>query len=461
MKIERFEVPGLAQYAYIVSDAGDAVIIDPVRDVDRYLAYLRAKDLRLTHVLETHIHADFASGSIALAQATGAELAFSAYDEAERFVYAMPHRRLRDGDALRIGKLRLETLHTPGHTPEHISFVLYEELRSTDIPVALFSGDFLFVGSLGRPDLLGDDAKLGLAHELYRSVRERIVALPDSVLVYPGHGAGSLCGAGLSERMESTLGFERATNPFFRYDEDEFVEKILASAPEMPTYYPRMKQLNADGAPSVDPLPGSRELAAEDVRALAADAKVLLLDVRRPEAFGGAHIAGAVNIGAGQNLSLWAGWLLDPSQPIVLIGENGEALDDVQRSLVRVGLDRIEGRLKGGMAEWIAAGLPVARTEQLSAAEVHALAGQVAVLDVRSDREWQQGAIPGAVHVRLGDLMQSLDRLGRPQKLVVVCGSGYRSSIAASLLEHSGRTGLCSMAGGMAAWQRQSLPIAA
>ncbi len=185
MKIKRFEIPGLAQYSYVVSDNGNAVVIDPIRDVDRYLAYAAQSELKITHILETHIHADFAADSIALAEATGAELAFSSYQQGERFQYTMPHRALKNGDCIPFGKARLEALHTPGHTPEHLSFVLFDASRDERQPLALFSGDFLFVGSLGRPDLLGEDAKLGLAHDLYRSVHQRIAGLPDGVEVYP------------------------------------------------------------------------------------------------------------------------------------------------------------------------------------------------------------------------------------------------------------------------------------
>ncbi len=202
MKIERFEIPGLAQYSYVISSQGKAAAIDPIRDTDRYTTYLAQQGLTLTHILETHIHADFATESKALADETGAELALSAHDEGEHYRYAMPHRALRNADTVSVGALRLEALHTPGHTPEHLCFILFDTERGETEPMVLFSGDFLFVGSLGRPDLLGEEAKLGLAHQLFKSLHERLNRLPDSVQVYPGHGAGSLCGAGMSDRAE-------------------------------------------------------------------------------------------------------------------------------------------------------------------------------------------------------------------------------------------------------------------
>jgi len=452
LKIKRFEVPGLAQYSYVVSDGGSAVVIDPIRDVDRYLAYAKSEGLRITHVVETHIHADFASGSLGLVEATGAELALSAYDDGELYRYAMLHRRLADGDSITVGSLRLQAMHTPGHTPEHLAFLLFD---SAGKPVAMFSGDFLFAGSLGRPDLLGDAAKVGLARNLYRSV-QALTALPGDLVVYPGHGAGSLCGSGIGGHAETTLTHERATNAFFRYDEAEFVERILASVPPLPTYYPRMKALNAQGAPALREIPTDMALSADEVDAMRGT--VTLLDVRSSDSFAEAHIAGAVNIGAGPSLSLWAGWLLDPEQPIVLIAEDGD-LEEARRSLVRVGLDRIAGYLQHGMAAWIASGRPVSRSGQTSVDEASRELGDTVVLDVRDDNERSSGSIPGSQHVTLGDLPRSLDRLPRDRPILTVCGSGYRSSAAASLLTAAGFENVRSIDGGMTAWALAGLPV--
>lgn len=458
MKIDRFEIPGLAQYSYVISSQGQAAVIDPIRDIDRYLDFAREHNLTLRYILETHIHADFASGATALAAATGAELALSSHDLGERYRYAMPHRPLTGGDILDLGTVRLQAIHTPGHTPEHLSFVLFDTERDADQPVALFSGDFLFVGSLGRPDLLGEDAKQRLARSLFDSLHRRIASLPDSTVVYPGHGAGSFCGAGMSDRAESTLGYERVTNPLFRLDEAAFAAEILGSLPPMPAYYPRMKELNAQGAPIYAQLPGDKPLTPAEVATLAARSDVLLLDLRRPEAFGGAHIPGAINIGAGQNLSLWAGWLLDPAHRIVLVSDTGDD-EPSRRSLLRVGLDRIEGFLAGGMPAWIDAGLDLARTPQLSTSDVQQRSPDSLVLDVRTDAEWSGGHIEGAKHIMLGSLREHLADLPTDREIVAVCGSGYRSSIAASLLARSGFNSVASMDGGMSAWNRRSLPV--
>lgn len=463
MKIHRFEIPGLAQYSYILASDGQAAVVDPIRDIDRYLSFAAKNSLVITHILETHIHADFASGALALAEATGAELTLSAHDSDELYQYSMPHRPLHDNEVINVGRAGIQALHTPGHTPEHLSFLVFDRTRSVTTPVALLSGDFLFVGSLGRPDLLGEAAKNALAHDLYRSLHARLADLPDSLEIHPGHGAGSLCGAGMGERAESTLGYERATNPFFALTEDDFVEQILASVPPMPDYYPRMKRLNAAGAPALPMLPGDQLFSPAELASLATDPSTLLLDIRRPEAFGGAHIAGAINIGSGQNLSLWAGWLLDATHNIVLIDTLGssdlEALDAARRSLIRVGLDRIHGHLGTGMAGWIDSGRPFERTLQLSVHEVAAAASTHTILDVRSQSEWAKGHIPGAHHLMLGDLPHRLDAVPTGRPIIVVCGSGYRSSIAASLLERGGISPVNSMHGGMAAWMKQSLPL--
>jgi len=456
MKIRQFEVAGLAQYSYVLSSEGEAIVIDPMRDFDRYTEYAHEQGLAIRYVTETHIHADFASGALALAEATGADLALSSYDQ-QPYRYSMEHYALRDGDALRMGKLRLTALHTPGHTPEHLSFVLFDEERDASQPLALFSGDFLFVGSLGRPDLLGEEAKQHLAHELYRSLHERIASLLDGVQVYPGHGAGSLCGSGMSERAESTLGYERLSQPLFKLEEKAFVREILESVLPMPSYYPRMKQLNSKGASSIANLPGDKALSPVNASTLLLNNTVTILDLRRPEAFGGAHIPGAVNIGAGQNLSLWAGWILSPEQRLLLVSDKGDD-EEARRSLARVGLERIEGSLQNGMPGWVDAGMEFTRTAQLSTKEVADRNPDTQILDVRSDREWISGHIQDAIHIPLGELKARTGELSKDADTIAVCGSGYRSSIAASLLQADGFLKISSMDGGMTAWNERQLP---
>jgi hydroxyacylglutathione hydrolase len=454
MKIERFEVKGLAQYSYVVSSEGVAAVVDAMRDVDRYTVYAKENGLRITHVLETHIHADFAAGSVALAEECGAELCLSGYDEGESYRYAMAHRAMRDGDAIEVGRVRMVALHTPGHTPEHLSFVVFDTEESEREPVALLSGDFLFVGSVGRPDLLGDAAKDGLAREMFRSLHRRIAGLPDDVAMYPGHGAGSLCGAGMRPEAESTLGHERVTDGLFRLGEEEFVREILESVPEMPAYYPRMKALNAMGAARLAGLPGGRALAVAEVAEMSRSGDVVVVDLRGVEAFAAGHVPGAVSLGAGASLSMWAGWLLDPEKRLVLVGDGGDE-EVSRRALARVGLDRVEGHLAGGMAAWVKAGLEASCVALVSAEDVKRRLHSALVLDVRNDKEWESGHIAGAMHVPLSGLAGSLGELSRERAVISVCGSGYRASVAASLLARAGFGDVSVMEGGMGAWAGQ------
>ncbi|MBS1821622.1 MAG: MBL fold metallo-hydrolase [Acidobacteria bacterium] len=464
--IKQFEVPGLAQYSYVVSSEGRAVVIDAMRDIAPYLAYAREHDLAITHVTETHIHADFASGSRALAEAVNAELTLSSYDNGELYQYAMPRCELKDGDSITVGRLRLQALHTPGHTPEHLSFLLFDLDRGANEPAAIFTGDFLFLGSLGRPDLLGEGAKHALAHQLYRSVHERIAHVPDSAIVYPGHGAGSLCGAGMSEGGQSTLGYERRTQHLFRLDEDEFVQQILASVPPMPAYYPRMKRLNAVGASAPAAPESVPELSAAELKqTIAANADNLtLLDTRDVASFAAAHIPGSINLAAGPSLPLWAGWLLDAEKPIVIVGNDSTAVagPGPRTSLLRVGLDRIAGELP--FSRWAEARYETQSTPLLTAAEAAAstqgAGARPLFVDVRNRAEWNTGHVAGATHIALGDLAARLATLDTGQPIVTVCGSGYRAAAAASLLAANGFRQVSILDGGMAAWAERDLPIA-
>ena len=467
MIFETFVDKGLAQHSYAVGceAAGRVAIVDPRRDVDVYLELASRRGVAISEVLETHVHADYASGARELAERSGATLRLSAYDAGERYEVTFPHEELRDGDVVRIGKVRIEARHTPGHTPEHLAFLVYDGVRSETVPQLMLSGDFLFVGSLGRPDLLGEEVKHELARTLFRSVRERLADLPDGLEVHPGHGAGSLCGAGMSARPFSTLGYERATNRYLdpALEEEEFVRAILDSAPPLPPYYLRMKRLNSDGAPPLGELPGQQTIPPERFRELAENGRHLVLDVRDRFAFASAHVPGALGIGADPNesLSTWAGWVVPPDRPLLLVAEDAEQAEGAVRSLVRVGLDDVAGRLDGGMRRWTASGLPVATLAQLPVPELQAALAEGRaphVLDVRTDGEWRQGHIPGALHVPGGEVAARLAELP-PGPVAVVCGGGYRSTVLASLLQRAGREEVSNVLGGMGAWKRAGLPV--
>ena len=462
MKIHRVEAPGLAHYSYVLSSQGQCAVIDPKRDVDTYLEYARANRLEITHVLETHIHADYASGARELSERTGAELRLSGHDKNELFEYGFAHNEFRDGESTAIGDVRVEALHTPGHTPEHISF-LVTDLSRGNYPAVLFSGDFVFVGSLGRPDLLGEDAKRHLASALFDSVTRKTAALPDGVEILPTHGSGSLCGSGMSERPQSTLGYERHTNPFFAASQrDSFVARILGSVPPFPDYYRRMKRLNAQGPALLGVLPGARAISAAELRRRTEDGNAVIIDLRRPEAFGGAHIPGSINLGGGPSFGFWAGWAVPYDRPLYLAGKDENALEEVRRALIRVGLDRLEGFLEGGMRSWIESGYEQAHLPQISVSELHGrLAQRPFILDVRSDAEWKCGHIDSAEHIYAGEITQHLGGIPRDRQIHVICGTGYRSSMAASLLLREGYRDVVNVAGGMSAWNAAELPVTA
>jgi hydroxyacylglutathione hydrolase len=472
MLFERFEDSGLSQYSYAVGcpAAGALAIVDPRRDIDVYREFAAENALEIRHVLETHIHADFASGARALAEATGARLHLSAYDRGEKYDVAFPHEELREGDTVEVGSVRLEPLHTPGHTPEHLSFLVYDTSRSEEVPEILLSGDFLFVGSLGRPDLLGEDAKRDLAHKLYGSVREKLAGLPDGLEVHPGHGAGSMCGAGMSARPFSTLGFERVANPYLdpSLDENSFVEKILGSSPPFPPYYRRMKELNAAGPRILVELPGGEPIPAVRFRELI-DQGHVVVDLRDQLAFAMGHVPGSFGVGVEGSLSTWAAWVVPYDTPLLLVPPEGpfatvsDAVERAARALVRVGLDDIRGHLAGGFPAWRQAGLPVSETSLVSPRELHqhlASGHGPAVLDVRTDGEWAGGHIEGAIHIMGGFLADRLSEVpdgDRP--IAIVCGSGYRSTVAASVLERGGFRRVINLTGGMQAWRRAGLPV--
>ena len=465
MFFEHFFEKGLAQKSYLIGcqKTGEAIVIDPRRDIDDYLRVAQENGLRITKVTETHIHADFLSGSRELAAATGAEILLSA-EGGEDWQYRFAHTDLRDGDSIAVGNLLLDVIHTPGHTPEHISFLLHD-LPAGPQPVMVFTGDFVFVGDVGRPDLLEEaagvrDTKVRGARDLWKSL-DRFRALPEYVLVWPAHGAGSACGKALGAVPSSTVGYELATNWAFQIDNEErFVQTLLEGQPEPPYYFAEMKVRNRAGAPVLGELATPPRLSASELSQLldgesgADDEPAQIVDLRSRYAYAGGHISGSISIPMDQALSNWAGWTVAYDRPIVLIAQDQEVRPAID-ALIRIGLDTIVGTMNS-VDPWVESGRPLSRTVQISASEYLRNRDAYAVLDVRSQSEYEDGHMDGAVNVHAGRLMRSEDLIPNGKPLLVHCQSGYRSIIAASTLERMGIGPVVNLVGGYDALERET-----
>lgn len=466
MILETVKAEGLAHLSYLLGDeeAGVCAVIDPRRDMGIYLELARENHVRITHVLETHIHADFVSGSRELAAKTGARIGVGA--EAGADASGFEHRPLHGGDMLELGSLTLKVLHTPGHTPEHVCF-LVSGGKGAQAPWAVFTGDTLFAGEVGRPDLLGDGSEETLARQLFHSLREKLLPLGDDVEVYPAHGAGSPCGGSIGDRNATTIGYERRCSPHLQArDEETFVSNLLSSLPPAPAYYPRMKKINAAGPEVKGDAP--LLLLPIDAAQFAEEAKgpdALVLDTREIEAFGGGHIAGALNIALRpQEFALWAGWMLRPEQRILLVLPDDSQARSAARHLFRIGIENIAGYLRRGMRGWFEAGLPFETLPQMSVhalrEHIHSTDEYLTVLDVRRRDEWEEkGHIPAARHRFAGHLPQHLSELDRDKAIAVYCASGYRASVAASLLKREGFARVHNVPGSFSAWEAAGFEV--
>jgi len=445
--LQRFYDEGLAQASFLVGcdRTGQAVVVDPRRDVAIYAAAARQAGATLVAAIETHVHADFVSGARELAE-TGVRVLTGPGADLE-----YTHHQVRDGETLAVGEVTLTFLHTPGHTPEHVC-VLAEAAGQ---PARLFTGDLLFVGGVGRPDLLGEAQTRQLAQQLFDSLA-RVMAMDGAIEVHPGHGAGSLCGAGIGKEPSSTIGRERAQNAMLQYDDrDAFVRAVLADIPGTPPYFARMKRVNKAGAPLVDPsrkLPALRPAAAA---ALAADG-ALILDLRPAQAFAAGHPYGAINIGYGAKVGYWAGWVVPPDLPLILLADEPAQAQEAAVQLLRVGLDHVEGAIAGGFDAWVGASLPVAEIPQITAHDLRAAIDRgelMHVVDVRTPAEFRGGHVDHAVNIPAGEIPARAGELPRDAPIVTICEGGYRSSLAASLLAQEGIAPLANVTGGMAAYR--------
>ncbi|QJD57496.1 MBL fold metallo-hydrolase [Pseudomonas sp. gcc21] len=455
---ERVYTDGLAQLSYMVGDSKAAVaaVIDPRRDTDVYLRMARERGLRIAYVIETHIHADFVSGAQALARQTGAELIGGRSD-----AYEFELRQVSGGETFELGQVRLQVMHSPGHTPEHISLLLFDSQQG-DQPFALFTGDTLFNLDVGRPDLLGDGSERKMAAKLFDTLMNGYLPLGERVEMYPCHGAGSACGKSIGDRQHSTLGNELLFNPALREQrsEEEFVDWLLKDMPEPPRHYARLKKTNTKRAnmdgPALPP-----PLSPQAFQEIAGQDGVQIVDIRSILAFGGGHVPGAINIALRNEFINWAGWMLSAERPILLIGESDEDVQQAIMQLYRIGVDDVRGYLRNGMTDWQNAALPLAQIGEWTVHELNARRAEadVQVLDVRSPGEVANGRVPGARHIFVAHLAEHLDKLDRDKITVTYCGSGYRASIAASILKREGFQKVANTPGSWMAWNAAGLPV--
>ena len=454
MIVKRFFEPLIAQNSYLIgcATAGQAIIIDANRDVRQYIQAALASNLLITDVTETHIHADFLSGSRELAHRTGARLCLSDEGDAD-WKYQFDHdRRLQHGDRMTIGNVAIDVLHTPGHTPEHLTFLVTDAAVAYR-PIAAITGDFVFVGDVGRPDLLEKAAKIAGTMEsgartLWRSLQQ-FQQYPDWLQIWPGHGAGSACGKGISAVPHSTLGYERRFNwAFTAKTEADFVTNVLSGQPDPPPYFAVMKRVNKEGPPPVSDRPVPR-LADDKLAQTVSNA--LVIDTRPAEEFAKGHVAGTLNIPLGGSFITWAGWLIPSDQDIYVVTDR---IDDVRRALGLIGLDRIAGVFPPAAA----AGneqVPQVFADEL---KTRLPSNDLVVVDVRNDNEWQEGHIAEAIHIPLGQLAQRVNELAASDNIVVHCQGGSRSAIAASLLQKLGRKNVANLTGGYRRWLEVQSP---
>ncbi len=451
MHFRQFYIGCLAHASYLIGDDGEAIVVDPARDIGMYLEEAEAHGLRITWILETHLHADFVSGHRELAARTGATIGIGAGAGA-----GYPHRALVEGDEVRAGNLVLKVLETPGHTPESLSFLVYARAGDT-LPWGVLTGDTLFVGDVGRVDILSSRLPVGeLAGLMYDSLHQKLLTLPDQTLVYPAHGAGSLCGRSLGKESWSSIGRERAMNAALKpMSREAFIAEVTRDVPETPRYYLHSRDLNQAGPPVHLERPMPPSLTPGECAARVREG-ALLLDTRSDEAFAAGHPAGALHVSLGGQYASWVGTLVRPQQPLLLIAEADRVEEAVMR-LARVGYETVVGVLEGDPTRWGAEGLPVTGLRQLPPQSWRE--GDRRVLDVRRRPEWHDFHLSGATHIPLAELPDRLDQLDRDGDWVVVCASGYRSSIAASLLLRSGFTRVANGVGGMDAWRAAGLPL--
>jgi len=449
MFVQQFYVEGIAHLSYLLGGKTTCAIVDPRRDLDEYLAAAKAMGLKITHILETHLHADFVSGHMDMAKRTGAAI-YAPKSGGCKYT----HVAVADGDGFDLEDMHVQVLDTPGHTPDCICYVVTDKSRGEE-PVAVFSGDTLFVGDVGRPDLFPGKGK-ELAASLFDNLHRKLMKLPDTCLVYPAHGAGSLCGKAMGAMRVSTIGYERAYNPALQHKTlEDFSKALLSGMPEAPDHFARCSDINRLGPALMAEMAAPTPMSPTEAHALAGRGHIVV-DARDYASFGGAHTPGAYNIDAAHNFSTFCGWILPPDKPIILVTRSADEVQGIATMLRRVGIDKVAGYLDGGMGPWIASGLPIDHIPTMTVHETrdHCEKGRkpLTILDVRAAGEWNVNHIEGAVHMPLPATRARFAELDREATIALVCKSGARASTAGSILQQHGLKNVAVVAGGMTAW---------
>ncbi len=457
MFFRQFVVEGMGCLSYLIGcpQARVACVVDPKRDVDDYIEVARQYGMKITHVFETHIHADHVSGNRELQERAGAEIYFMEGTPVE-----FPHGEVSDGEEMSLGNVGLRFMKTPGHTPHLMSILVTDRTRAEE-PWFVLTGDCLFVGDVGRPDLAGEELLEEQVRNLYNSLHHKLGSLPDSMEIYPAHGEGSLCGKGMSSKPSSTIGFEKRANPVFSLSWEDFHAEFTGSFPERPKSFAHIISTNKKGPPLLEKCPGSRYLSPRQVKEKMGEGAVVL-DTRDSAAFGGAHIPGSINIGLSEKAANWVGMVIDPEACLILVVQHPWDYEAICAQLHRIGYDRIMGYLGGGIISWQEAGYHLGKLCQISAQELleRLKTGYYQVVyDVRTMQEYKSGHIEGVDHFPLSKLLDNPPEFPKDKPILVICGSGYRGNIAASLLQGQGFSEVHSLAGGMKAWKAAGHPV--
>jgi hydroxyacylglutathione hydrolase len=456
MYFEQFYLGCLAHASYMLGSQGEVVVVDPQRDVDLYLKAAEQHGFVIRHIFETHLHADFVSGHKELAARTGAKIYFGAQAGA-----TFPHMAVRDGSELRFGKAQIKVLETPGHTLESICLVVTDD-EIPNKPWAVLTGDTLFIGDVGRPDLSRTHSPEQLAGMLYDSLHNKLLKLPDEVLVYPAHGAGSLCGRNMRAERSSTIGTERLTNYALKIQtREEFVRQLTSNLPVRPEYFLQDAEINRGGAPALSDLPELKAISPAELKAMLEEGGSAL-DIRPGDQFAAGHVPGSINIPLSGQFASWAGTILGLSSRPVLIAATPEQLSEARLRLARVGIEAERGYMEGGIAGWRRAGFDLATLREINVQELQQqlLASKMHVLDVRREAEWMAGHVEGAAWWPLDRFRVAPPEVDLNVPLAVHCQSGYRSIIACSLLQRAGFRNVVNVSGGFGAWQEGKLPVA-